>query len=781
MSGEAYRDPSLPVPARAADLLARMTVEEKLAQLGSAWVFQLLDGESMDPARADRVMGLGIGHITRISGAANVDAAGAARLANAIQRHLVERTRLGIPAIVHEESLHGLMARDAICHPQAIGAAAGWRPELLEAMARHIGAIMRARGAHQSLAPIFDITRDPRWGRIEETYGEDPYLATAMGLAYVRGLQGEGVVATGKHLVGHGVPEGGMNRAPAHIGRRELRDQFLLPFEAAVREGGIRSMMHAYDDVDGVPCVVSRELLTTILRDEWGFDGVVVSDYDAVALLVEHHALVGDLGEAAARSIEAGLDVELPMTVGFGAPLAEAIVRGRVSMATLDTAVERVLRMKLELGLFEAPYVDEAAAAISTVEERAVAADLAAASLVLLENDGTLPLRTDLRRVALIGPSADDARSLLGDYAHLVHIQTLMEMRDRNNAFDIPVPDSLTLSDELAAIPSVRTALAERLGPEVTVAYARGSGIMDGTDAEIAEAVAAARGAEMAIVVLGERSGLTDDATVGEARDRMDLGLPGRQGELLDAVLATGTPVVLVLLSGRPLSIPDAAERCAAILMAWVPGEEGAAAVAAALTGDANPGGKLPITIPRHVGQVPTFYGHKPSGGRSSWKTDYVDGPSRPLWAFGHGRSFTTFALSDLVAGPERVAPDGEISVAVTIANTGTRAGDEVVQLYVRESDTSVTRPVLELKGFARVALQPGERRTVTFGVSVDQLAFTGLDGVRAVEPGVMELHVGTASDELPLHARVTIVGERTPVDRPRRYLSSVLVGPAGP
>ena len=332
-------------------------------------------------------------------------------------------------------------------------------------MARFIGRAMAARGAHQVLAPIWDITRDPRWGRIEETYGEDPYLVTAFGLAYTRGVQGEGVVATGKHLVGHGLPEGGMNRAPAHIGERELRDQFLAPFEAAVREGGIRSMMHAYEDIDGVPCVVSRELLTGILREEWGFDGVVVSDYDGVALVVDHHGLVRDLGEAAARSLEAGLDIELPSTTGFGAPLAAAVASGRVPVAVVDTAVERVLRQKLELGLFEAWQVDEDAAEQPADAERALARESAAASLVLLENDGTLPLRPDLRRVAVIGPSADDPRALLGDYAHVVHIQTLMEMRDRQNVFDIPVPDTLDIADELAAIVSVRAAARDAPGP----------------------------------------------------------------------------------------------------------------------------------------------------------------------------------------------------------------------------------------------------------------------------------------------------------------------------
>ena len=424
--------------------------------------------------------------------------------------------------------------------------------------------------------------------------------------------------------------------------------------------------------------------------------------------------------------------------------------------------------------------MDVDAAAIDDEPERATAREMAAASLVLLENDGILPLRPEVTRLALIGPNADDPRALLGDYAHLVHIQTLLEMRDRVNTFAFPVPDILAAADELAGLRTIRQALVARLGSAVQVTHSRGCGVTDGDDAEIAAAAVAAHQAEVAVLVLGERSGLTDDATVGEARDRMDLGLPGRQAELLEAVLATGTPVVLVLLSGRPLAIPRAVERCAAIVMAWVPGDEGADAVVAALVGDANPGGKLPVTVPRHVGQVPTFYNHRPTGGKSGWKTDYVDGPSRPLWPFGFGLSYTSFELSDLVITPELVDAGAEVSVGVTVTNTGDRPGDEVVQLYLRDPEASVTRPVRQLQGFARVRLAPGERRRVTFGLSVHQMAFTGLDHVRAVEPGIVEVHVGTSSVDLPLRGELRITGERTPVPHPDRYRTHVAVDAVG-
>jgi beta-glucosidase len=770
-----YRDPERPVDARAADLLARMTLAEKVAQLGSAWVFQLAQGETLDVERAAPLLADGLGQVTRVSGGSTLGAVGAARLANDIQRHLVEGTRLGVPAIIHEEALHGLMASGAVVHPQSIGLAATFQPELVERMASFIGRSMRARGAHLVLAPIFDVTRDPRWGRLEETYGEDTYLVTAMALAYVRGAQGEGVLACGKHLVGHGMPEGGMNRAPAHIGPRELRETFLLPFEAAVRTERLATVMHAYDDVDGIPCVASHQLLTDILRDEWGFDGLVVSDYDGVSEIVLAHGMTNDRAVAAAMALDAGLDQELPQTVCFGEPLAEAVERGLVDEATVDRAVERILRTKLRLGIFESPYVNAEAAAPDTGEERELALESAVRSIVLLQNDGILPLRDDLRRIAVIGPNADDARNLLGDYAHALHIQTLLEMRDRGNVFGFPIPDWLADAGPGAGVTSVLHALRERL-PSPEVRYARGSGLLDGDEAGIAEAVAAARGADLALLVLGERSGLTDDAVSGEARDRLDIGLPGRQQQLLDAVAATGVAVVLVLVAGRPLAIPQAAETCAAILHAWVPGERGAEAIVDVLTGAAEPGGRLPVTVPRHVGQVPIFHSHRPSGGRSAWKGAYVDGSNLPLWPFGHGLGYTTIELSDLTLSSPSIPADGSLEVGVTAVNTGARAGSEVVQLYIRDIEASRTRPVKELRGFARVDLEPGESRSVTFTLHAEQLAFVEEPGRWLVEPGLFTLMVGRSSADLPLQAELRVEGPPVRLLARSRFLTGVAI-----
>jgi beta-glucosidase len=777
VAAQPYLDPALAVADRVDDLLGRMTLEEKLAQLGSIWVFEVLDGDRVDPGKAQQRLSAGIGQITRVAGATSFAMPVVAALANEIQRFLVERTRLGIPAIVHEECLHGLVARDAVCFPQSIGLAAAWDPDLLEALASSFARQLRAMGAHQGLAPIFDVARDPRWGRIEETYGEDPYLIAALGVAYVRGLQEGGggpVLATGKHMVGHGLPEGGMNRAPAHIGTRELRDVYLWPFEAAVREAGMRSMMHAYEDVDGVPCVASRELFTTTLRDEWGFDGIVVSDYAGIDELVESHAIVGDLGAAAGLALEAGIDVELPSTAAYGAPLAQALAAGDVDPALVDRAVARVLAVKFELGLFEARYVDAAAARPPLAADRALARDAARASIVLLENDGTLPLRDDLATIAVIGPNADNARNLLGDYAHIAHIETLLEMRE--NPIGFPVPEDLDLSDELDGRSTVLDAIRERCADGADVRFAAGGGVLDASDAEIAEAVDAARGADVAIVVVGERSGLTLDCTCGEMRDRMELTLPGRQEELVAAVAATGTPVVLVLVAGRPLGIPEAAQRAAAVLNAWVPGDEGPAAIADVLFGDADPGGKLPVTVPRHVGQVPIHYAHKPSGGRSHWHGDYVDGSHLPLWPFGHGLSYTRFALHGPQLDRTTLAPGDEVAIAVEVENVGERPGDEVVQLYVRDEEASVTRPVKELRGFRRVHLAAGERRRVTFRLAAEQLAFTGLDGQLVLEPGLVRVMVGTSSSDLPCQADLELTGETAVLARRSRYLTEVAV-----
>lgn len=777
-----YRDAALPIDRRVADLVARMTIEEKLAQLGSVWAFEIVGIGTLDRVLAEALIGRGIGHITRLAGATNLGAIEVALLANEIQHYLVDETRLGIPAIIHEESLHGLLARDALVFQQSIGAAAAWDPALVEAMATTIRRRMLATGARHALAPVLDVTRDPRWGRIEETYGEDPYLAATLGSAYIRGLQGsslaDGVLATGKHMVGHGLAEGGLNQAPVHLGSREMRDEQLFPFEAAVRETGLASVMPAYCDVDGVPCHASRELFTQVLRDEWGFDGLVVSDYVGIQMLSTQHRLSADLAVAGAAALNAGVDAELPSTSAYGEPLLRALEAGDVDPCLVDATISRVLAMKFRLGLFDDPYVavpSVAELADLVAEETRVAADLARRSIVLIENDGILPLRPDLERVAVIGPIAASARELLGDYAHLLHIETLREMRlQRDNAFGFPVTDEIVPVDELAGRRTILDAIAARLANAV-VRHERGTGISDGSDADLDAAVELARWSQVAILVLGERSGLTDDATTGEFRDRRDLGLSGRQQELLEAVVATGTPVVLVVVSGRPLALEWAATHCSAIVLAWVPGDAGPAAIARVLSGDDNPGGKLPISVPRNVGQVPVSYRHHPTGGRSNPKGDYVDGPTTPLWPFGFGRAYTTFELADLRLDRDRMPTDGgTVEVTVDVRNVGDRAGDEVVQLYARDEEATVARPVLELRGFRRVSLAPGERRTITFGLNAEQFAYVGADYRRVIEPGLIRLSVGSSSVDLALSADLELVGPTVELTERRHYFTEV-------
>ncbi|WP_220505629.1 glycoside hydrolase family 3 N-terminal domain-containing protein [Microbispora sp. H10830] len=764
-----------------ADLLARMTREEKLAQLGSAWAFSLIEGGHYSAERARTVLRHGLGHVTRVAGATSLKAAQVARVANAIQRFLVTETRLGIPAIVHEEVCSGVMAREATVFPQAIGVASTWEPELNRLLADAVRTQMRAMGSHQGLSPVLDVVRDPRWGRTEETYGEDPYLVARMGAAFVRGLQGdslaEGVIATAKHFVGYGASEGGLNWAPAHLPPRLLREVYLYPFETAVREAGLQSVMAGYHELDGIPCHANGELLSDVLRGEWGFTGTVVSDYFAVDDLHSYHHFAQDKRRAAILALTAGTDVELPATDAYADPLADALEVGEVGEGELDEAVSRVLRHKFELGLFENPYVDEAAVAVTVNAERhqEVALEIARRSLVLLKNDGVLPLRPGAGTVALIGPNADDARHLLGDYSFAAHVESLMQARERQGLLGqmMTIPDDLEIEESTEGLPSVRDALMARLGDRVR--YARGCDVIDTSKDGFDEAVAAAAAADVAVLVLGDRSGLTTQATTGESRDRSSLELPGVQEDLVRAVVATGTPVVAVLVAGRPVGGDFLHEECAAVLMAWLPGQTGAQAIAEVLLGEVNPSGKLPISYPRSVGQIPVFYGHKVSGGRSHWHGDYVDSPVSPRYCFGHGLGYAPFVIEQATLDRTEVTAGEGVAVEVTVANTGDRAGEEVVQLYIRDPEATVTRPVLELKGFARVSVAPGRRAAVRFHVPTGQLGFYGRDMTYTVETGHIDVYVGFSSDAHTHVGAFTVTGD---ADRPQ--VQKVYTGTAG-
>ncbi len=768
-----FRDPNADVPARVADLLGRMTLAEKLAQLGSAWVFELADSHGFDAQRAAPPLSDGIGHVTRVCGASGFTAAEAATFNNALQQHLRVHTRLGIPAIVHEEICAGLMAREATVFPQAIGVAATFRPELNTELADAVRLQMRSIGAHHGLSPVLDLCRDPRWGRLEETYGEDPHLVTQMGLAYIRGLQGDdladGVIATAKHFVGYGASEGGFNWAPAHLNERELRDVYLRPFEAAVRNAALGSVMNGYHEIDGIPCGANRWLLDDVLRREWGFDGTVVSDYFAVRQLESYHHVAASGSEAAALALTTGIDVELPGTDCYAGDLRDALDEGALTRDDIDRAVARVLTSKFRLGLFDAATVDAAGAATHTrtVQQRQLARRIANESIVLLRNDGVLPLRQPAS-VALIGPNAANPRNMVGDYAYICHVESLLDMaRSGGNVFAVPVDPDMTIDDfdNLSHVGTVFDSLRAAI-PQATIRYAQGCGVNDDDRSGFEEAVRAAAESEVAVLVMGDTAGLTLDCTTGETRDVASLSFPGVQEELVLAVASTGTPVVLVLVAGRPSGSPAVHAAANAVLHAWLPGEAGADAIADALTGAVNPGGKLPISYPRSSGQIPVFYGHKVSGGRSYWRGEYVDMSNLPLYPFGFGQSYTTFEIEPAPLADAIVSVGDTIAVAVAVRNSGAVAGDEVIQIYTRDPIASVTRPVLELQAFARVSLDAGQQATVEFDLAVADLGFHDRRGKYVVEAGEVEVFVGTSASDLTAAGTVTVKGDPSAIAR---------------
>lgn len=714
-------------------LLAQMTLEEKLAQVVGFWEKE--DGEAVAPLQGDfdaptslaDAARHGLGHLTRPYGTRPVEPAERAASLWEFQRSLVRGTRLGIPALVHEECLTGLSAWQAATFPAPVSWGASFDPELVARMGAAIGASMRALGIHQGLAPVLDVVRDPRWGRVEECIGEDPYLVGTVGSSYVRGLQSAGVHATLKHFVGYSASRAGRNFAPVHAGPRELADVLLIPFEMAVLDGGARSVMHAYTEIDGVPVAADPALLTGVLRDRWGFDGTVVADYFGVAFLQLLHHVAEDLGEAAGLALAAGVDVELPTGDAYTAPLADAVRSGRVDEVLLDRAVLRALRQKDELGLLDETFDGPPPTDIDLdpPEHREIARLLAEESVVLVSNDGVLPLvGADGRapaRVAVIGPNADRAAALFGCYSFVNHV--------------LPQHPGVPAG---IATPTILEALRTELGGS-TLVTARGCAVADDDRSGFPEAVAAASGADVAVLVMGDQAGLFGRGTSGEGCDTEDLELPGVQRELVEAVLATGTPVVLVLVTGRPYAVGWALERCAGVVQTFFPGEEGAGAVAGVLSGRVNPSGRLPVSLPRSSGAQPYSYLHPALGEGREVTTLETTPPAE----FGHGLAYTTFRHDALEVAPQ-TPTDGSVEVRVTVTNTGDRDGVEVVQLYGHDVVASVTRPVAQLLGYTRVPLAAGASATVRLTVPTTRLAFTGRGGCRVVEPGDVELWTGT-------------------------------------
>ncbi|WP_406633727.1 glycoside hydrolase family 3 N-terminal domain-containing protein [Pseudarthrobacter quantipunctorum] len=769
------------VPAGGSDaverLIREMTLEEKLAQLAGVWVNASTDGDSVAPLQNemagdgrswDEVISNGLGQITRMYGTVPVEPLEGARRLAAAQEQIMAASRFGIPAQVHEECLAGLAAWKATAFPVPLAWGATFNPALVRRMAGLIGEQMRQLGVHQGLAPVLDVVRDLRWGRVEETIGEDPHLVGVLASSYVEGLEGAGIVATLKHFVGYSASRAGRNHAPVSMGPRELADVMLPPFELAIKHGGARSVMHAYTDTDGVPAAANRALLTSLLRDEWGFAGTVVADYFGVAFLNVTHGVAADSGEAAALALAAGVDVELPTVNCYGKPLEERIRGGAVAEDLVDTALRRVLTQKQEAGLLSPsfnpapPVLTAGSINLDPAVNRALAREIAAQSLVLLSNrthDGgpALPLPGTLGgALGVVGPLAQDPFAMLGCYSFDAHV----------GASHPDVPMGIL-------IPTVADAAASRFGSLRSAATGTCENI---TEEQIEEACTVASEVDTCVIAVGDNAGLFGRGTSGEGNDAADLRLPGDQHRMLDRVLAAaeaaGTRTVVVVLSGRPYALGDFVDRAGAIIQGFFPGEEGGEALWDVLTGVVNPSGKLPVSVPRTPGGQPGTYLRSRLAGPSG--VSALD-PS-PLFGFGHGLSYTDFGFSDHVAGAPAMSTAEAVTVSCTVTNTGAVDGAEVVQLYLADPVGEVVRPVRELIGFARVELAAGSSASVEFTVHADRTSFTGVDLKRVVTPGLVKLHVATSSTQDVHTHEVILHGERRVVGFDREMLTPVRI-----
>lgn len=791
LSKPLYKDPSQPVEIRVRDLLPRMTLDEKIAQTHAFWLILSEDGRhrvrpgeafigGSDQESVQRRLANGVGQITRPLGTRSVEAASGVRALNRLQRFLRNETRLGIPALSHEECLVGVMTRDGLAFPSPLALSATWNPELVHAVAEQIRQECRELGCHQGLAPVLDVSRDVRWGRTEETFGEDPYLVGVMATRYVQGLQGpkRDLLATLKHYVGHSFSEGGRNHAPVHVGWRELNDVFLLPFEMAVRQANAGSVMPAYHDIDGEPCHASKNLLTQVLREQWGFDGIIVADYVGVSLLHQHHRVASDATEAAAQAFNAGLDIELPAD-DCAQHLRSALERGLISMDKVDEIVTRVLTEKFRLGLFEQTFEDAPEPpALRTTAAVDVAREAARQSIVVLENRGNvLPLAPSKGLgLAVIGPTAADPMGQLCGYSYPAHVVLHDQTEDTSHI--------VTPLQGLQKVFGAGNVVYEQ-GCWIIEQRRKGAPVFPGdvrNDAEgpapvspvsrrmdrIPAAAEAARSADVAIVCLGDLAGLFQTGTIGEGSDADSLGLPGMQQQLLDAVVETGTPTIVVVMGGRPYNLGGLEDKVAAFVMSFAGGQEGGAALAEVLAGLVEPSGRLTVSMPVNVGAMPYYYNHRFKSGGTPIALHFGS-----RFPFGHGLSYTSFNYGNLEVGSSRASTeDGEFEVSFELSNTGARRGVEVVQLYARDCQASVVRPVLELKAFRRVELEPGKRARVTFRIPVDMLNFTGMTGRRIVEPGQFDLAIGSSSVDLRLRASVEAVGKTRTLGRDWRMES---------
>jgi beta-glucosidase len=754
----AFRNPHLPIEQRVADLLSRMTLEEKVAQLEGAWENRQFFKDPLSlfvdekgaflPERASVLLRNGLGEMSRSS-----EGKGPREMAvftNTLQRWMRDNTRLGIPVLFHEECLHGHAAPKGTSYPQAIALASTWDPDLAREVFSATASEVRARGAQQCLAPVLDLARDPRWGRTEETYGEDPYLVSRIGVAAIQGFQGVGpsidkshVLATAKHFAVHGQPEGGTNVAPGNYSERVVREYFLKPFRAAVEEAHVQSVMASYNEIDGIPSHSNKHLLTDILRHEWGFDGVLVSDYFGITELIRIHHIVASKEAAAKLALESGVDVELPFSDAYPS-LIDQVKRGAVAEAAIDRAVARLLREKFLLGLFEDPYVDPnyAEKVTNSPEHQRLALKAAREAIILLKNqDRLLPLdKSKYKRIAVIGPNAADLH--LGGYSNSPGrgVSILQGIKDKvGSGVEVIYSEGCKITETLPDWDADQVVLGD---PALNAK-------------RIEEAVKAAKRADLIVLALGGNEQTSREAWAPtHPGDRDSLDLLGNQDDLAKAMVALGKPVVVFLLHGRPNSINYIAEKVPAILEGWYLGQEGGTAAADVIFGDYNPGGKLPITVPRSVGQLPDYYYQKPSA-----KREYLGSATQPLYSFGWGLSYSNFKYDHLRVTPDSIGPEGRAQVTVDVTNTSSVRGDEVAQLYIRDEVSSVTRPIKELRGFKRIALDPGQTQAVQFALGFDELSFLNRDMYLVVEPGTFKIMVGGNSMDT-IEATLTVVAQ---------------------
>jgi beta-xylosidase len=792
---------------RADELLREMTIEEKAMQLSSVVPLALLGPDGPMRGQLDALLSQGIGHVAGIGLLGHKLPDEIAKSVNAVQRYLVTETRLKIPAIFHNEALNGVVAAGFSAFPTPIALAASWDPDAVQEMADVMRRQLRAVGMPHALAPVIDVARDARWGRVTETYGEEPYLVGALSVAFTRGMQGddlrEGVIACAKHFIGYAQTEGGQNMAAIAVGPRELYDVYCRPFEAAIRLAGLAGVMATYSEYEGVPVHTSRAVLTDLLRGRLGFTGTVVSDYNGIGWAQTRQLVASSAEEVGALGVAAGMDVEAPSPYGYGKALVRAVDSGLLSEGELDESVRRVLRDKFALGLFENPYVAE-----DPVEIRARAGDgdelprrLSDEAVTLLKNEGgLLPLGRDVRKVAVIGPHADSVMVGFPQYSYpagvaMIRVAAKLGFFPMPGVGELPKEGFAALTTELeraqgdvedyarANYPAVSLAEAiRRLLPEAEVAAVAGTGVLPSNPTDIPAAMTAAEKAELVVLYIGGKAGwYGDDLTEKEGGDTANIDLPPQQLELVNAVLDLGKPTVAVVAMARPQGLAAVIDRLPAVLTCYYGGPHQGAALADALFGLTNPAGKLPVTLPRHVGQVPIHHGQRWGGGYRRTEADihkgYLDMPSTPLFSFGHGLSYTSFGYGALELDSDTVDVGGEVRASLTVSNSGDRAGTEVVQLYAADTATGVTLPAQQLVGFARVDMEPGESKTVEFAVPLSVLAYTGITGEVVMEPGPIELSAGSSSDDIRSTATLTVTGKTRVISgEERAFLSAATV-----